>query len=145
METCNVKQFEESYKAYAEPNAVLKLQSELKQLQKRLPQDIDLKEDCAGLVFREQYKDIIINATVILCSNTKDQNKNLRLSLGMQYDQASRSIDIHKQVVLATTEQTFEIHIMDNDNGKVLKNVNIQLGEKALIDLDTSKKIIKYS
>lgn len=63
----------------------------------------------------------------------------------MSYDQSSRNIDIHKDVPIASVDQQWTVDMMDNEKGKITPAVIIQLGKKAIIDINTGTKIIKYS
>lgn len=77
----------------------------------------------------------MVNATLVICAQEKDQNIHMRRSLGASYDTASMSIDIHKDVPIASQSQQWQVNIMDNDKAKINPDVTIQLGKKAIVDL----------
>lgn len=97
------------------------------------------------MLFKETVEEQVVNGTVVLCAQMAEQNQPLRKSLGLSYDQASRTIDIHKDVPMASLQQHWTVDIMDNEKGKITPNTVIQLGKKAIIDINTGTKIVKYS
>lgn len=46
---------------------------------------------------------------------------------------------------MASLQQHWTVDIMDNEKGKITPNTVIQLGKKAIIDINTGTKIVKYS
>ncbi len=68
-------------------------------------EEVLVEEDCAGLLFKEQVGELVVNATLVICAQEKEQGVHMRRSLGASYDTASMSIDIHKDVPIASQNQ----------------------------------------
>ena len=69
----------------------------------------------------------------------------MRRALGLSYDLASRHLDVSKDVPLAAQSETWRVHLMDNTKQTVQSNLPIELGSKAVINLASNAKMLKYS
>ena len=47
---------------------MLEFKGQVKDVQKRVGEEVKVVEECAGMLFKETVEDLVVNATIILCA-----------------------------------------------------------------------------